>query len=110
MVMGEKPTVNPIKQWNNALMNYVYCYPGTFHALKNFDDMVTGGYMHSYFTYKMPNSRIEKSTTSSDRVAGFLVVGDSQNDVKEKLAYINHCVKVCDASGQDIMRHDFFDS
>ncbi|MBR5102510.1 MAG: ATP-grasp domain-containing protein [Muribaculaceae bacterium] len=108
MVMGGRPTVEPQKLWNNALMNYVYCYPGTFSSLKNFDDMVEKGKIHSYFTYKMPNSQILKSTTSSDRVAGFLIVGNSQQEVEEKLSFINSTVEVLDINGHDIMRHDLF--
>lgn len=108
MVMGKHPSVSPKKKWNNALMCYVYCTPGIFSELSCFDEMCKEGLMHSYFTYKMPNSEIIKSTTSSDRVAGFLVVGDSQDDVENKLKIINDAVKVLDPNGKDIMRHDFF--
>lgn len=108
MVMGERPSVCPVKKWNNALMCYVYCTPGRFSRLSNFDEMCSEGVMHSYFTYKMPDSLIEKSTTSSDRVAGFLIVGNSEDEIEMKLRKINDEVKVLDPSGKDIMRHDFF--
>ena len=108
MVMGKRPSVSPEKKWNNALMCYVYCTPGIFSELSGFDEMCKQGLMHSYFTYKMPDSEIIKSTTSSDRVAGFLVVGNSQDDVENKLKKINDVVKVLDQNGKDIMRHDFF--
>lgn len=108
MVMGNKPTVAVNHQWKNALMSYVYCYPGKYCTLDGFDLLVKQGVMHSYFTYKMPNSIIEKSTTSSDRVAGFLVVGNNRDEVDEKLRYINERVKVLDADGNDIMRHDLY--
>ena len=108
MVMGGKPKVSPEKKWNNALMCYVYCFPGTFSRLSNFDKMCEESIMHSFFTYKMPNSVIEKSTTSSDRVAGFLVVGNSNEEVESKLSKINNSIAVLDPSGKDIMRHDFF--
>lgn len=108
MVMGQKPKVSPFKKWNNALMCYVYCTPGIFSELSGFDEMCKEGLMHSYFTYKMPNSEIIKSTTSSDRVAGFLIVGDSHNEVQNKLNEINKKVAVLDPFGKDIMRHDFY--
>ena len=108
MVMGKRPSVSPEKKWNNALMCYVYCTPGILSELSGFDEMCKEGLMHSYFTYKMPDSEIIKSTTSSDRVAGFLVVGNSQDDVENKLKKINDVVKVLDQNGKDIMRHDFF--
>lgn len=108
MVMGEKPHVNPRKMYNNAIMSYVYCYPGTYVSLKGFDELVAEERIHSYFTYRMPNSKITKSDTSSDRVAGFLVTGNSLDDVIEKLHYANNHLQVIDENGNDIMRHDIF--
>ena len=109
MVMGNRPHVEPKKMWQYALMNYVYCVPGVFEKLDNFDHVISEGLMHSYFTYKMPNTEITKSTTSSDRVAGFLVVGNSREEVYSKLRIINRCIKVLDPNGKDLMRHDFFE-
>ena len=109
MVMGMKPHVEPRKQWNFALMNYVYCYPGTFAKLENFEELKDKGVLYSYFTYKMPNAVIEKSNTSSDRVAGFLVVGNTREEVDKKLQEANKCLKVLNPDGKDIMRHDFFE-
>lgn len=106
MVMGEKPHVEPTKQWNNAIMNYVYCKPGEFVSLKGFDELKESGDIYSYFTYRMAPSKIEKSDTSSDRVAGFLIVADSEEEIQKKLRYANEHLAVLDANGYDIMRHD----
>ena len=108
MVMGNKPHVEPQKQCNNAIMSYVYCKPGEFVALKGFDELKEQGYIYSYFTYRMAPSTIVKSDTSSDRVAGFLVVADSETEVLEKLQYVNERLAVLDNDGKDIMRHDLF--
>lgn len=108
MVMGESPHVEPTKQWNNALMSYVYCWPGTFAELKNFEEMRNRGIIYSYFTYKMPGAVIEKSNTSSDRVAGFLVVGQSKDEVEEKMKIANDKLQVMNPENEDIMRHDFY--
>ena len=109
MVMGNKPHVNPKKQWNNALMNYIYCYPGSFAKLKNIEELKNEGIIYSYFIYKMPGSIIEKSNTSSDRVAAFLVVGNSSEEIKEKLKIANHKIEVLNQNGEDIMRHDLYE-
>lgn len=108
MVMGEKPHVVPSKQWNNAIMSYVYCYPGEYVSLKGFDELKESGDIHSYFTYRIAPSTIVKSDTSSDRVAGFLVVADSEAEVLKKLRYANDNLAVLDRNGNDIMRHDLF--
>ena len=106
MVMGEKPHIEPKKQFNNAIMNYVYCSPGEFVSLKGFEELKVMGVIYSYFTYRMAPSNIEKSDTSSDRVAGFLVVANSEEEVLEKLTYANEHLAVLDGEGNDIMRHD----
>ena len=108
MVMGNKPSVLPKKLVNNASMTFVYCNPGTFVKLSGFDDLVNEGIIKYYYTYKMPNTKIEKSDTSSDRVAGFMVVGDSENDVNSKVAYANSILKVLDENDVDIMKHDLY--
>lgn len=108
MVMGEKPHVEPKKQWNNALMNYVYCKPGTFAELKYFEELKKEHLIYSYFTYKMSGAIIEKSNTSSDRVAGFLVVGNTFEEVSKKLKEANERLQVLNPDGVDIMRHDLY--
>lgn len=106
MVMGEKPTVLPTKQFNNAIMSYVYCYPGMYESIEGLEQLKEEGVIHDYFIYRSPHSLIEKSNTSSDRVSGFLVVGDNEDEVKSKLAFANRTIKVLDDQGKDIMRHD----
>lgn len=106
MVMGERPHVSPSKQCGAAIMSYVYCQPGEFVSLKGFAELKEQGHIVEFFAYKSPHSIIEKSDTSSDRVAGFLVTGDSKSDVLDKLAYANERLAVLDGDGHDIMRHD----
>ena len=106
MVMGERPHVEPQKQYNNAIMSYVYCKPGEFVSLNGLKELKEEGEILEYFVYKMPHSIIEKSDTSSDRVCGFLVVGNSENEVKRKLKYANEHIAVLNGIGVDIMRHD----
>ena len=108
MIMGGKPHVEPKKQWNNAIMSYIYCKPGDYKSLRGFEELKSEGVIFSYFTYRLAPSKIEKSDTSSDRVAGFLVVGDSKEEVLQKLEYANHHLAVLDTNGKDIMRHDLF--
>lgn len=106
MVMGEKPHVDPQKQYNNAIMSYIYCYPGVYKSVEGLDELKADGVILDWFIYRGPDSIIEKSNTSSDRAAGFLVVGNSEAEVKEKLATANSRLKVLNDKGEDFMRHD----
>ncbi len=108
MVMGEKPHVEPKKQFNNAIMNYIYCYPGVYKSVEGLTELKEKGIIFDYFIYRSSGSAIEKSNTSSDRAAGFLVVGVSQEEVEKKLAEANAALRVLNDKGEDIMRHDLF--
>jgi phosphoribosylamine-glycine ligase len=108
MVMGDKPKVAPAKQYNNAIMSYIYCYPGVYESVEGLDELKAKDVIMDYFIYRGPNSVIEKSNTSSDRAAGFLVVGDSQEEVENKLAEANAVLRVLNDKGEDFMRHDLF--
>ena len=108
MVMGAKPHVEPKRQWNNAIMSYVYCYPGKCVALHGFEELKEQGKIEDFFVYRTLPSEIEKSDTSSDRVAGFLVVGDSAEDVLKQLKEANRQLSVLGVDGKDMMRHDFY--
>ena len=94
MVMGEKPHVEPKKQYNSAIMSFIYCYPGVYESVEGLDELKVKGVILDYFIYRVPNSVIEKSNTSSDRAAGFLVVGASQEEVEKKLAEANAALRV----------------
>ena len=108
MVMGDKPKVRPAQQYSNAIMNYIYCYPGIYESVVGLEELKEQGVILDYFIYRGPHSVIEKSNTSSDRAAGFLVVGASQEEVEKKLAEANATLRVVNDNGDDIMRHDLF--
>ena len=108
MVMGNKPHIMPKKLVNNASMTFVYCNPGKFVSLYGFEELVKDGVIKYYYTYKTPNTIIEKADTSSDRVAGFMVVGNTAEEVREKVSYANSILKVLDNNGNDIMKHDLY--
>ena len=106
MVMGHKPHVEPKKQFNNAIMSYIYCYPSVYESVEGLSELKEKDIILDYFIYRSPGSVIEKSNTSSDRAAGFLVVGASQEEVEKKLADANAALRVLNEKGEDIMRHD----
>lgn len=108
MVMGNKPHVEPIPLVKNASMCFVYCNRGTFVSLYGFDRLVREGIIKYYYTYKKPETFIEKAEISSDRVAGFMIIGNSTEEVKKKISYANLVLKVLDKDGNDIMRHDLY--
>lgn len=107
-ILGGTPTVNPISKVNFATMNYIYCYPSTFDQLKNFIELKSLNIISEYFQYKEKGAHISKSETSSDRIAGFLLVGDTENEILEKQKIANQKLEVLDIAGNDMMNHSLF--
>lgn len=107
-VLGLYPTVNPTELKKHVKMNYVYCKPGIISEFKHFDTLQNSGLIHSYFLYKSIGMEIVKSETSSDRPAGFVVVGDTQNELDEKIDKIDSMLNITDINNKDIMIHGLF--
>lgn len=65
--------VRPIWSKNKIELNYVYAYNDVFSKLVGFDEYLKTGKIKELFKYKETGSKIEKRTTSSDRIVGFLI-------------------------------------
>lgn len=107
-VLGLYPTVNPSELKKHVKMNYVYCKPGIISEFNHFNTLQNNGLIHSYFLYKSIGMEIVKSETSSDRPAGFVVVGDTQNELDEKINIIDSTLNITDINNKDIMIHGLF--
>ncbi len=105
LILGEKPVVSPSKMVNHATMQYVYCNNGRIAEFENFEELKRRGIITEYFYYKQPGAVIEKVETSSDRPAGFLVTGNSEAEVAQKLAVADDNLRIIDDNGNDIMIH-----
>lgn len=110
LILGEKVLVNPQKQVHNLLMNYIYCYPGIVKSIKGNKKLISDGTIDAFFQYKTPNSNIIHATTSNDRIAGFLITGETKKQLQEKLSIANQTLAIIDEKGEDIMIHSFFDT
>ena len=80
--------VNPIPSKKKIELNYVYAYNGVFTSLKNFDECLETGEIEAYYQYKESGAVIEKAKTSSDRVAGFLLLAEEEREMEEKRNYV----------------------
>lgn len=81
-VLGDtSQIVKPV--WSSKLieLNYVYAYNGVFSKLIGFDRFLRTGDIKELFQYKKEGSTIEKRTTSSDRIVGFLIEADSVQEL-----------------------------
>ena len=94
---------------NYMVDEYIYCKPGVFDHLENFDEMKEQGYLKDYYLFKWKGAEFETVSSSGDRIAGFSIEADTFDELKKKHDKCNSLLKVIDDKGRDIMRHDLLE-
>lgn len=107
LTMGLKPECNISKPLTKYLVNdFIYCKPGVFDHLLNFDKCKSEGSMKDYYVFKWQGAEFDTISNSGDRVAGYTVTADSLNELIEKHNKVRAAIRVEDENGNDIIRHD----
>lgn len=107
LTLGEKPHVVLTEPEAKYIVNdFIYCEPGTFRSLEGFDELMASGVLTDYCPLRPVGFQVRGVTSSSDRIAGFTVTGNSLEEFNEKHRKVVDFVKVLDENGRDIMRHD----
>lgn len=107
ITLGQKPDLSPKYGQHNVVVNdFVYCNPGIFDHFEGFEELENKGIINEFHPVRLKGTQIRGVTSSSDRIAGMNIVADTIEEYNKKLETINKAVKVIDADGNDIMRHD----
>lgn len=107
ITLGNEPDLRPKFERHNVVVNdFVYCKPGVFDHFEGFEELEKEGVINEFHPVRLKGTQMRGVTSSSDRIAGMNIVADSIAKYNEKLKKINSRVKVFDAEGNDIMRHD----
>ncbi len=107
LTLGLKPHVELCDPENKYIVNdFIYCNQGVFDHLEGFDQLVKAGILSDYRLLRPKGFKASGASSSSDRVAGFTVQADSLDEFNRKHRIVVQSVKVIDADGKDIMRHD----
>jgi biotin carboxylase len=108
ITFGITPKLSIIRKNKFAAIDYVYVKPGIFSGVKNLDFLKHQGIVHDYFFYKLIGTKIENSDISSDRPVGFFVMGDTEEDLNIKTAFIDKTIQVLNDNNEDIMIHGLY--
>ena len=103
-MLGDKSQiicVTPSKQYME--LNYVYCYNGQVSIIKGFNELLNTGIVSEIFMYKSEGCCVEKRTTSSDRILGFLIRADNKSELIKKRKYVVENVDIFNENNQSIM-------
>lgn len=107
LTLGEIPHVNEINgQARVFATEFLYCRPGVFHHLEQFEEMKAESVLSDYYCFKSSGSIMNGINSSGDRVAGFSMVAESFADLEKKHDIARRQLKVVDEQGADMLRRD----
>ncbi|MBQ8319043.1 MAG: ATP-grasp domain-containing protein [Lachnospiraceae bacterium] len=100
-----KKFVGDIRRTNGHIhMNYVYCDSGMIGSFEGFEEALEQKVIDDFFYYKTPGMEIEKIENSSDRAAGYMVSGDTLEELILKEKKAEDMIAVRDCRGKNIIR------
>lgn len=88
-------------------IDYLYTANGTVTDLVGFDECKKEGSISDFFQYKMPGSVITAHKTSSDRIAGILLIGENPSELDNQRKFVLSKIDILD-HGKSILYRDCF--
>ena len=107
LTLGNRVEVGEIRSESKYLTNeFLYAHPCYFDHLEGFEELKQEGILAEYWQFKWKGAEISNAATSSDRVASITIQADSYEELVEKHNKAAARIKLIDANGNDMMRHD----
>ena len=107
LTLGNKPHVDKVTPENKFIANeFIYCKPGIFDHLENFEELKEQGIISEYCLFKWKGAEFDTIENSGDRVGGFTVQADTMEELRQKHAKAVAELKVIASDGSDMMRRD----
>lgn len=89
-------------------LDYLYANSGRISAVKGFEEARQNGLIEEYYQYKSTGSTVSSKKSSTDRVAGMLLSGSSEEELACKRAKALETIAILD-DAQDIAYKEAFE-
>lgn len=107
LTLGNKPHVDEINsQYRYIINDFIYCKPGLFDHLEGFDELKKENVIKDYYLFKWKGAEFEDIQSSGDRIAGYTVAADTEEELREKHNTARSRIRVISDKGEDMTRHD----
>ena len=107
MTLGNFPKVSKERPAKKLFATeFIYCKPGIFERLENFDLLEKQGVISDYYCFKSKGSEFDTVENSGDRIAGFSIIGETAEEINQKHKVAVEKLAVIDSCGEDMMRRD----
>lgn len=98
-ILGDNSQIlHPVQSEKKVELNYVYAYNGTVTKVTGLENLKKQGVIKEFFLYQPIGSIIQKRTTSSDRVFGFLIAEEDEETLRKTREYVLDRVDILDGN------------
>ncbi len=107
ITLGQIPDISPKENCPKYVANdFLYCRDGVFDRPEGFAELQQKGVINEFFAIRQSGWKITGIKSSSDRILGFNITGDTLEEINRKQNIVSENTKILDKNGNDIMRHD----
>lgn len=108
LTLGIKPHYKKSDANSKYLVNdFIYCKKGVYDHLDGFEELKKSGIIKDYYVFGWKGNHFTgELKASGDRVGGYTVVADTQEELVKKHNEARKHIKVMNIQNEDIARHD----
>lgn len=106
--LGKKAALNIFQPDQYSAVMNVYAPGIVMGHFYGIDEITSKGIAKEFYPYKMPGSEVSKDMSSGSRVGAFFIQGKTEQDIYNKIYFINESIEVYDSFGRPSMQHDIY--
>lgn len=108
LTLGKKPQVGEIKEEYKYVINtFLYCKQGVIDHLAGGKELLDSGVVYAFDQFVAPGTEFSgRVTCSGDRVGCYTIVGNTEEEIRNKNRIVMDSIKAIGTDGEDILRHD----
>lgn len=107
LTLGMNPSVDTSVQKKKYFASeFIYCNAGVFDKIVGDEKLLENGVLCDFYKFRSSGTAFEEIKNSGDRVAGYSMIADSQEELEQKHSVAVNTLKVLNINGEDMMRRD----
>lgn len=104
--LGVHNELNIIDTGEHCAINSLYATPCYFDHIDGLEDLKARGIVKDYMLPRNPGTKISSETQRTEKIGYFIVVGQSKDEVFDKVQYVFDHIEAYDTDGAKVLRRD----
>lgn len=102
-VLGAIPEI-PIQRTSNHIsINFIYCKKGIAEEIVGMEMLQKEGVIEEWYQYKPLGTFFDKAENSGDRIAGIMFMGNSDEEISQKVSLAYDSIKILNERKENIL-------